>query len=97
MKPDKMPYIIYADLESLIKKTDGCATLHKNLQQQNQVNVFLADIQCQKFGHLITQKTSILHIVGKIEIKIFCSSLRERTTNMLNFEKKNMLPLTKKT
>ena len=25
MKSDKMPYIIYADLESLIKKIDGCA------------------------------------------------------------------------
>ena len=25
MKSDKMPYIIYADIESLIKKTDGCA------------------------------------------------------------------------
>ena len=24
MKPDKMPYIIYADIESLIKKKDGC-------------------------------------------------------------------------
>ena len=25
MKSDKMPYIIYAELESLIKKVDGCA------------------------------------------------------------------------
>ena len=25
MKPDKMPYIIYADVESLIRKIDGCA------------------------------------------------------------------------
>ena len=25
MKSDKMPYIIYADNESLIKKIDGCA------------------------------------------------------------------------
>ena len=24
MKSDKMPFIIYADLESLIKKIDGC-------------------------------------------------------------------------
>ena len=24
MKSDKMPYIIYADIESLIRKTDGC-------------------------------------------------------------------------
>ena len=25
LKSDKMPYIIYADTESLIKKRDGCA------------------------------------------------------------------------
>ena len=25
MKSDKMPYIIYADVESLIKKPNGCA------------------------------------------------------------------------
>ena len=25
MKSDKMPYIIYANVESLIKKIDGCA------------------------------------------------------------------------
>ena len=25
MKSDKMPYIIYVDIESLIKKIDGCA------------------------------------------------------------------------
>ena len=24
MKSDKMPYFIYVDIESLIKKTDGC-------------------------------------------------------------------------
>ena len=30
MKSDKMPYIIYADIEPLIKKTDGCANNQEN-------------------------------------------------------------------
>ena len=30
MKSDKMPYIIYADIEPLIKKTDGCANNLEN-------------------------------------------------------------------
>ena len=31
MKPDKMPYIIYADIESLIeKKIDGCSNNSEN-------------------------------------------------------------------
>ena len=29
-------------------------------------------------------------------MKKFCSSLREHATNVINFEKKQMLPLTKK-
>ena len=34
MKSDKMSYIIYADIESLIRKIDGCANNLENLQQQ---------------------------------------------------------------
>ena len=30
MKSDKMPYIIYADIESLTKKIDGCANNPEN-------------------------------------------------------------------
>ena len=54
MKSDKMPCIIYADLESLMKKIDGYAnSLQKSLYQQKQVNIFGADIQCHLHGHLI--------------------------------------------
>ena len=34
MKSIKMPYIIYADIESLVKKIDGVQTIQKTLQQQ---------------------------------------------------------------
>ena len=30
MKSDKMPYIIYVDIESLIKKMDGCVNNAEN-------------------------------------------------------------------
>ena len=30
MKSDKTPYIIYADIESLIKKSDGCVSNPEN-------------------------------------------------------------------
>ena len=34
MKSDKMPYIIYADIQSLIRKIDGhMKIIQKNLQQ----------------------------------------------------------------
>ena len=34
MKSDKTPYILYADLECLIKKWINVKIIHKNLQQQ---------------------------------------------------------------
>ena len=62
MKFDKMPYIIYGDIESLIKKIGGCENNPEKSQQQKQTSIFLVDIQCQQFGDLITQKTNILYI-----------------------------------
>ena len=44
------------------------------------------------FDH-IENKHSLYH--GKNCMKTFCSSLREPAINILNFEKKKMLPLTK--
>ena len=46
MKSDKLPYIIYADIESLITKIEGCAN--------NAENSSTAKIRCQQFGHLTT-------------------------------------------
>ena len=41
-----MPYIIYADLDSLIKKLDGCANNPEKPSKTNIGNIFIADIQC---------------------------------------------------
>ena len=61
LQSDKMPSIIQADMESLIKKTDGCANNPKNVSQQKQVEHIR-----QQFGHLITKETKILYTAEKI-------------------------------
>ena len=66
MESDKMPYIIQAALESLIKKQMDMKIIPKVLQQQKQVSIFLVNFQSQQFGDLIIKKTSILYIVEKI-------------------------------
>ena len=48
-----MKYVIDNDLESWVIEIDRCANYPENLQQQKKDNMFFADIQCQKFGHLI--------------------------------------------
>ena len=53
-KSDKMPYITYADIESLIKKTNGSVKIFwKILEQKKLESKFLVDIQCQLYGLLI--------------------------------------------
>ena len=68
--------------------------IQKILQQQKQVSIFLLDIRCQQFGGLIIQKTSILYIAEEC-MKKFCDSLKEHAKDIIDFEKRKMLPLTK--
>ena len=43
----QIKYIVYADLEFLIKKQMDVQTIQKNLQQKNYVNLIPENIQCQ--------------------------------------------------
>ena len=52
MKSDKTLYIIYADIEPLIKNQITVKILQKNLQRKKKENTFLAYIQSQQFGRL---------------------------------------------
>ena len=51
MYSDKMLYIIYADIESLIKKIHDCKINSEHFSKER--NIFLADIQWQLFGQLM--------------------------------------------
>ena len=49
----KIPYIICADIESLIKKIVGCANNRENSSATKiGEHIIGVDIQCQQFGHL---------------------------------------------
>ena len=53
MMSDKMPYITYADMESLIKKIDECANNPENSSAIKLGEHNPCGAQCQQFGHLI--------------------------------------------
>ena len=46
MKSDKMPNIIYADNESLIKKINGFVNNPDNSSSKKKVTIIFADVQC---------------------------------------------------
>ena len=71
MKSDKMSYIIFANIKSLIKKIDECANNPEKSSRTKLGKIFLVDIQCQLYLILTIQKTSILYIVRDIVWKRF--------------------------
>ena len=96
-KSDKAPFIIYADLECLIEKINGC--------KNNPENPFTA-----KIGEHIPSSFSMstissfkstenMHDVykGKVCMKTFCESLRDHSMNITNFEKKKSEDINKRT
>ena len=85
MKLDRMPYIIYADIESLIKKTDGCvnnpeisssAKIGKNFPYEYSMSAIWSS------GHIESKHTLYC---GKDCTKKFCQSLREHLKNIIEF------------
>ena len=102
IKPDKMPYIIYVDIESLTEKIDGCANNPKNFCKDEK---FLA---VKKISEHIARKYSMSAICafdnmenkytlyrGGDCIKRYCTSLREQSTNVINYEKEKIISVTK--
>ena len=96
MKSDKMPCIIYADIESLITKIDGCA----NNPEKSSATKIGENMPCEYsmstiWGFdLIEDKHTLYR--RKDFIKKFCTSLREHTKNIIDFEKKKNVTVNKR-
>ena len=88
MKSDKMPYIIYADLESMITKTDRCAS---NLEKSSTTKLG-EHVSCGYSMPIIWEFDTIKnkHSLSRGEdyMKKFCSSLREHATNVINLRRR---------
>ena len=95
MKSDKMLYIIYADIASLIKKIDGC----ENNPENSLATKIGEHIPCGYSMSTIwvfdntKNKHTLYH--GDDCMKKFCEILRKHAKNIIDFEKKKMLLLTK--
>ena len=66
LKSDQIPYIIFADIESLIKKNIDVQTIKTFLNNKKQVSIFSVDIPCQLYRLFTMNKTSVFYILGKI-------------------------------
>ena len=68
----KVPFIIYADLECLLKKCDLAKTTPKILTQRKNLNTNLQDTHDVQHACLMIQKTDAIFYRGKDCIEKFC-------------------------
>ena len=94
-KSIKDPFIIYADLESLLEKIN---TRHNNPEKSSttKINKYTPS-GYSLFPHfsLDTTKNKLDYCRGKNCMRNFCLDLSKHVTKIINYEKKEMIQLTK--
>ena len=95
-KPIRSPFIIYADLECLLEKINAC---YNNLEKSSATEI---NKQTPSGYSLFTHcsfdksKNKLDYYRGGHCMEKFFKDLREHATKIINYEKKDMIPLTKK-
>ena len=94
-KSMKVSFIIYTEFESLLEKMSTC---HNNPEKSLTTKInkrtpsgYLLFTHCS----FDTTKNRLDYYTGKNCMKNFCLDLREQATEIINYEKKEMIPLTK--
>ena len=95
-KSIKLPFIAYADLECLLEKMSTCY----NTQEESSTTKINKHTSSgySIFTHCSFNKSKnkLNYYRGEDCITKFCKDLREHATKIINYEKKDMVPLTKK-
>ena len=93
-KSMKVPFIIYAVLESLLEKMSTC---NNNPEKSSTTKIN----KHTPFGYSLfthcscdTTKNKLDYYRAKDYMKNFCLDLREHAIKIINYEKKEMIPLT---
>ena len=94
-KSDKVPFIIYADLECLIEKIDGCKDGPENSFTAKEREHILLGFSISTISSFKSIKNRHDIYRGEDCMKKFCESLREHTMKIINFTKKKMKLLIK--
>ena len=96
-KSVKLPFIIYADLESLLEKMSTCYDSPEKSSTTKINKHAPSGYSLLTYCSFDETKNKLSHDRGKNCMKIFCLDLRKHATKIINYEKKKeMIPLTKK-
>ena len=94
-KSDKEPFVIYADLECIIEKLDGCKNNPENSSTTKVSKHILSGFSMSTISSFRSIKNKHDVYRCKDSMKTFCESLREHAMKIINFKKKKMKLLTK--
>ena len=95
-KSIRSPFIIFADLECLLEKISTC---YNNLEESSTTEINKdTPSGYSLFTHCSfdQSKNKLDYYRGDNCMEKFCKDLREHATKIINYEKKDMIPLTKK-
>ena len=87
----ELPFIIYADLECLLKKIDTCQN-NPDLSSTTKINQHIPS-RYSLYTNCSFNKSN--NYRGEDCMKRFCKNLNYHATKIIDFKKKNMIPLTK--
>ena len=94
-KSNKTPFIIYADLECIIEKIDGCKSNSENSSTKKVSEHIPSGFSMFTISSFRSIGNEHDKYRGKDCMKKFCEFLREHAIKMINFKKQKMKLLTK--
>ena len=95
-KPLKVPFIIYADLECLLKKINTCQNNPEKSYAEKKAKHIPSGYSLVTCCSFDKSKNERKYYRGEDCMKIFCKDLKDQAMKIINYEKKDMIPLTDK-
>ena len=90
------PFVIHADLESLLENMNTCYDSHEKSSTTKINKHTPSGFSLFTYCSFDTTKNKLDYYRGEDCMKKFCLDLREHATQIINYEKKEMILLTKK-
>ena len=92
----KVPDIIYADMECLLQKIDTYQNNPEKSYTGKKAKHKLSGYSLVRCCSYDKSKNECIYYRGKECIERFCKDLRDQAMKIINYEKKDMIPLTNK-
>ena len=90
----KPPFMIMLTYSVCLKKCTHVKIILQNLIHRKKLSIRIPAIHCWQIVHLMQQKNKLDCYRGKDCMEKFCKDLKERAMRIVNYEKKEMIPLT---